>query len=372
MRTLPFFVAIVLGVGFGLLACNALLGIKELPNDEDAESAGEGGGGDGALDGSVVVDGDVVVEPPPGPPQWRLAHDAGPAVHSMGIAFDENRQRMALFGGYASEPLTDGGARSVISDATWEWDGATWSKRTLPTSPSGRYGHRLVADVARKEVFLFGGTRGSTVDQYGWDGTRWRAKTSATLPPSFQTLGLAYDSDRNVTVMFGGLHYEPNNTTVMWNETWEWNGTDWAKRTPMMFPIARRGHAMAYDAARKQVVVFGGRLESGIGGDTWLFDGNNWSQAEPIDFPPARFGACMAFDPRRKNIVMFGGQAGTQNNFAETWHWDGKNWSVGPTGPPPLRSCAMAWDPIRRAIVLFGGAPNGDQKPPSAQTWLYE
>jgi len=208
-------------------------------------------------------------------------------------------------------------------------------------------------------------------DQWAWDGTRWREKTSAAHPPSFQTLAMTYDSDRNVIVIFGGNHYPAAGSAVMLNETWEWNGTDWSKHDTATSPLARRGHAMTYDAARKRVLMFGGKTNQ-ILGDTWEYDGADWKEREPIDFPSKRAGACMAYDPRRQIVVMFGGAQG-QTNFAETWHWDGVNWSAGPAGPPALRSCAMAWDPTRRAIVLFGGAPNGlGSGPASGETWVYE
>lgn len=352
----------IVAAALTLTACNAVLGIRELRDDSVAGLPdGSVPGAEGGTDGGG---GPPVIEPPPGPATWRLAATSTSlARHSATIAFDEQRQRMVLFGGVAS-------VSSMLGD-TWEWDGASWSERTVPENPAKRYGHRMVHDGARKNIFLFGGSRGDSPDQWIWDGTRWRAKPSATSPPSFQTLAMTYDSDRSVVVIFGGNHYPASGSAFMRNEIWEWNGSDWSHRDISPAPLARRGHALAYDAARKRVVLFGGKAVNQTLGDTWEYDGTRWTEHEPIDYPSRRAGSCMAYDPRRRLIVMYGGAENSSSNFAQTWQWDGVNWSRGPDGPPALRSCAMAWDPARRALVLFGGALDGDSSS-SGETWVYE
>jgi hypothetical protein len=42
---------------------------------------------------------------------------------------------------------------------------------------------------------------------------------------------------------------------------------------------------MAYDAARGQVVLFGGYDGSGYLNDTWVWDGTNWVQKFPATVP---------------------------------------------------------------------------------------
>jgi hypothetical protein len=49
---------------------------------------------------------------------------------------------------------------------------------------------------------------------------------------------------------------------------------NWVKVTSYL--TARDQHAMAYDAARGQVVLFGGVGYSGTLNDTWVWDGTNW------------------------------------------------------------------------------------------------
>jgi pyruvate/2-oxoacid:ferredoxin oxidoreductase beta subunit len=72
---------------------------------------------------------------------------------------------------------------------------------------------------------------------------------------------------------------------------------NWVKVTSYL--TGRGGHAMAYDAARGQVVLFGGLGSSGRLNDTWVWDGTNWVQKFPGNAPPARYGHAMAYDAAR-------------------------------------------------------------------------
>ena len=47
----------------------------------------------------------------------------------------------------------------------------------------------------------------------------------------------------------------------------------WTQATPTTSPAARLQHAMTYDAARQQVVLFGGANATYFG-DTWAWDGS--------------------------------------------------------------------------------------------------
>ncbi|TMB92914.1 MAG: hypothetical protein E6J45_01185 [Chloroflexi bacterium] len=72
-------------------------------------------------------------------------------------------------------------------------------------------------------------------------------------------------------------------------------------------PSARMGAAMAYDAARETVVLFGGEGSRGALADTWTWDGSGWTLHHPATSPPARAGALMAYDPASRDLVLVGG-----------------------------------------------------------------
>jgi len=56
---------------------------------------------------------------------------------------------------------------------------------------------------------------------------------------------------------------------------------------PPIPPWGRYGSAMAYDAARGELVVFGGSRFSEVFNDTWVWDGFNWTRKFPATSPPA-------------------------------------------------------------------------------------
>ena len=121
-------------------------------------------------------------------------------------------------------------------------------------------------------------------------------------------------------------------------------------------PRPRRGAAMAYEAARQRVVLFGGGDDNGYFNDTWEWDGDAWTQVADMG-PSARRFCGMTYDDSRQRLVLFGGEVmgATQGN-GETWEWNGREWTqVADMGPPPRMGCAMAYDTLRHRVVLFGG-----------------
>ena len=135
-------------------------------------------------------------------------------------------------------------------------------------------------------------------------------------------------------------------------------------------PRPRGGHAMAYDIARKQVVLFGG--EAGAAGqfrDTWIWDGDNWTQVSDIG-PSPRAGHAMAYDQRRARIVLFGGQTGN-NRAADTWEWDGSDWTqIANAGPGARANHALAYHSGRQRVTLFGGSDATEVV--TADTWEWD
>jgi len=70
---------------------------------------------------------------------------------------------------------------------------------------------------------------------------------------------------------------------------------------------------MAYDAATKSTVLFGG---SGPVGDTWAWRGV-WFELSPATSPSPRAGPGMTNDGAAGNIVLFGGTGTTDFNGNE-------------------------------------------------------
>ncbi len=276
------------------------------------------------------------------------------AGHAM--AYDSARRRLMLFGGYGDDWEEE---ESYFAD-TWVSDGNTWVKRAPGTSPHRRRGHAMAYDSARGRVVLFGGYYADWqghfqffADTWEWDGDTWVQKTPATSPPARYNLAMAYDSARGRVVLFGGYSYDGTGHRLA--DTWEWDGDTWAQRTPETSPPARDRHALAYDAARQRVVLFGGWTDPALRlADTWEWDGDSWIQRTPGMSPLSRANHAMAYDSARGRVVLFGGEGFGGVFLADAWEWDGNTWVQRAASPSSRTGHAMAYDSARGRVVLFG------------------
>ncbi|MBS1787904.1 MAG: putative Ig domain-containing protein [Acidobacteria bacterium] len=207
----------------------------------------------------------------------------------------------------------------------------------------------------------------------------WSQKSS-TGPSARDIHAMAYAQACNRVVLFGGRAaggFPPANVT---DDTWEWNGNTmtWTQFFPATRPGPRGQHAMVYDAARNEIVLFGGFNQNFVGlNDTWVYScaTHTWTQKFPATSPSIRHGHAMAYDPNKQLVVMYGGGSNKQ----DTWTWDGTNWVeiIGANQPGIRHEHAMAFDGTR--IILFGGSKNAGYADndtwdltltsPSAGTW---
>lgn len=113
-------------------------------------------------------------------------------------------------------------------------------------------------------------------------------------------------------------------------------------------------HAYAYDAARNQVVSFGGYLSNtGPIGTTYVLTGNTWSVAGGGG-PSPRAGAGMCYDPIRQEVLLLGGDQG--NNTNTFYRWNGSTWMSGGFQPISSAETSLAFDVVRGvAVALVGG-----------------
>ncbi len=235
----------------------------------------------------------------------------------------------------------------------------------------------MAYDPATANTVLFGGRDNGTLgfaDTWTWDGTNWTQRFPTTSPPARTTASMAYDPATGNMVLFGGEN------TSEFADTWTWDGTNWTQRFPTTSPPARAITSMAYDAETGNMVIFGGYTgpPNYNVNDTWTWDGTNWTQQFPASSPAPRTGATLAYDASEGNIVLFGGfdEAGTNELFADTWTWDGTNWTQQSplTSPPGRSSPSIAYDPVSGNVIVFGGLSSDLSKGSSGflgDTWTY-
>jgi hypothetical protein len=136
----------------------------------------------------------------------------------------------------------------------------------------------------------------------------------------------------------------------------------------------RTGHATAYDARRRQVILFGGRSASPTDpypGSTWAWNGVTWICRSDTG-PGGREDAELAWDPIRERLVLYGGRrraGATETVLTDTWEWDGARWAMRDSlGPDPRVHMVMAFDAPSGSIVLAGGGgPTTDYR----DTWQW-
>lgn len=196
-------------------------------------------------------------------------------------------------------------------------------------------------------------------------------QVSAGDGPQRNIAAMVCDTFRERLVLFGGVTLDASAVSVYRGETWEYDGKAWVEMSPAVSPQPRASQAMAYDAARGRVVLFGGGADRLIHfGDTWEYDGETWTETSPGVSPVRRWASAMAYDEERERIVLFGG-AFSLEQYGDTWEYDGQTWTeVTPDpSPSPRQFHAMVYDPVRGNVVLFGGsALEGDK----ADTWVYD
>jgi uncharacterized protein (TIGR03437 family) len=192
----------------------------------------------------------------------------------------------------------------------------------------------------------------------GQSAATWTQLNPQTSPPARSAPAMAYDSVHGQVVLFGGSDSSGN----LLNDTWVWDGANWTQKSPQTSPPARSNFGMAYDAASDQVVLFGGFGGfPGVGAaakyfaDTWVWDGTNWTEESPQATPQAGAGIPMAYDSGHSQVVLYNG--------SQTWVWNGTNWIEKFPQPTPSASGPMAYDPVHSRVVMFDEL---------AETWVWD
>ncbi len=196
--------------------------------------------------------------------------------------------------------------------------------------------------------------------------------SNQTSPEARRNFGMAYDAARRRTVLYGGWV-----DTGPENDTWEWDGTSWQLRPVDLSPVPRLVHSLAYDEARERVIMFGGTdTATGGGGvnfgDTWEWNGSEWDPIPTPDFPSPRVGYSLSYDADLGKTFLFSGIDSTFTWVGDTWEYDGSAWSQIETSnrPSARNAYSMVYDQARGFTLLFGGSDaNGTI---NGESWMFD
>jgi len=309
-----------------------------------------------------------------GTPSWSQLLPAGapPAARIYHTAiYDPVRDRMLVFGGFASGALDDVWSLSLAGTPEW-------TELTPSGTPGRRYGQAAIYDPVRDQMIVFGGytePANSYVDDV-WalslGSMTWTPLAPSGSPPgSGFRASAVYDPAADRMVVFGG--YDGRSNTISAGAfALDLQGSSWTALAPSgAVPPERYLHTGIYDAGSGQLVVFGG-VPSGT---TFLRDAHAltlsgspaWSELPTLGGtgPGGRGDQPITiFDSARDRIVTFGGGAGSSATN-EVWALSlagTPTWTrLMPAGTPPeARSfSAGIYDPLRDRLLVFGGLAPG-------------
>jgi hypothetical protein len=278
---------------------------------------------------------------------WQQRQDIGPSGrYGAAMVYMASTSRTLLWGGYDD---------TTFFGDTWEWDGELWVQ-VEDTGPTPFALAGLTFDSIRNVTVFFNSNQTNTAwETWEWDGQGWTQVDDSGPQAAVGRFQLVYDRARGVTLLEGGsvqngsAQYPPVGT-------WGWDGTTWTQLADVG-PPQRVLPALAYDASRRRVVLFGGvNFDDTHDRDTWEWDGNGWEQVENIG-PESRLGH--AITGTAGATLLFGGldlEASAFHLLQDTWTWDGRRWRQRQDmGPSPRLWFPLTWDAARRRAVLFGG-----------------
>lgn len=282
-----------------------------------------------------------------------------PGPRSPRLCLDADRDRLVLFGGGW---LNSQGSHFGITgtDETWTFDGSSWTRHSPASSPPPRHSHLMAWDPVRRRVVLTGGSSSAPFapalvfqDTWEWDGTAWTAVPTATVPSApWSPAAIAWH----------------RGTQRLWvcdpaGNTWAYDGTSWSALVPAPAPLV----AATSGPSRCTLVDDGTTLlmvrTEGLGllTATFRLDAQGWTLL-PDTVAPA--GALvLAHDSTRGEVVAVANDGWSQ---AHTFTWNGRlRWHAA-AGTPGwgLHRGSLAHDAARGETVLFGG-------PTNTETWVW-
>lgn len=134
-------------------------------------------------------------------------------------------------------------------------------------------------------------------------------------------------------------------------------------------PAERYAPAATYDAARHEIVVFGGSVDGRSTADTLVHIASCWNEIQMTVGPAPRDDASLVYDPDLQLSLLVGGRKndphGPQTIPGDVWTWSGQSWTQL-TNAPHFSDAAAAYDELRHVVVVLGAAREG------VGTWTWD
>jgi hypothetical protein len=272
-----------------------------------------------------------------------------PNISGPAFAYDGARDAELLFGGFANDSATPG---CCDMNSLWQIGRDRYDVLSLDNDLRTMRVPLRAFDRDRQRLVVLDDVPKGTRE---FDGQRW--SVHAPLSYNTSTAAIAYDSVRKATAVY--------TQTSSWKPIMcLWNGTAWSCETDSRLGATYHPDAkLAFDEARGQMVLFATVDQSTR--VTLLWDGARWSEAPAGSQPRARSsGEAMAYDVARKRVVLPPGSYTTNGVTTaddSTWEWDGASWTeihaagFSSTG-------GVTYSEERRRVVSLTQGAQGDAK----------
>lgn len=267
---------------------------------------------------------------------------------ATGVAFNRTRGMITLVNPYTG---------------LWELDpqGGSWV-RLSPTAPGAGRIYACVHEATQR-LLIISETQGPAYFDYRT--STWVAAGQGDPPGPRSYPGMVYDSARARVLLYGGVVVGGSSNPVA--ELSAWNGERW---TRLADPAAgpRGGHRMAYDPVTREIFIHGGtNFGNPLGGvavqDTWVVrDSGAWEQIASLPSPLAGFG--MAYDEARKTLVLVGGTTVSSGGYGlsdRIWELIDGKWLLSPIRSPGGSRVynTVVYVPQLSGAVLYGSEHAG-------------
>ena len=251
-----------------------------------------------------------------------------------------------------------GGNFNPGTNATWLWNGSSWS--TL-SATDGNSGLNL---VYWKD---FGGLVGLKGDWSAvrWNGAHWVPDSALPGPPPGSSQSLS--SGGSESLSSSSLVLDEANDQLLAigldaKTVWGWSNGAWAPVVlPKQWPSGLQMSRLIYDPNRRNVLIFASTTSDPSRAETWTWDGRALKRASPEAIPFAVTELLYVVPDEAGHILALGWNGG--------FSWDGARWSpVGPACPASrLGQIGMAYDAAHKELIAVGSYEDG-----SAGTWLWQ
>lgn len=268
-----------------------------------------------------------------------------------GAAYDPVRDRVVVFGGTVFK--ADGVTLENNFD-TWEFDGTTWTQPAYNKPELLR--PMLAFDERRNQMILVGSDTAFKSKMYRLDvpTSAWVEITPAKMPDCVSDASMVYQDHNGTIMLVGGVC---SVTTSLVDQTWEWNGTNWAEVKTRVITRAT-GTALGYDPLRATAVLYGGFIafERVPRSTTQLYRASNWVFPDFYSFRPTpRSLFSFVSDPANQTVWLLGGLDEYNATYqSDVWGYRGGQFFIKKlTGVPSTCDAPVAaFDSDRNKVVV--------------------